>query len=249
MRAVSDRLTGGPTLPIRKTTLFGDCDVDEAVSALRRDGVACGLQLPSDIATEIASFAETQPIIPLQGGASICKEDVQDGRLPSGEPAVVGRVVDPASCPAVRLVAHDPTLVAIASAYLRYQPPIVLTELHWSFVTKVSPDYRRSLGQTIDYHYDVGWFNFLYVFFYMTAVDRDSGAHAIIRGSHRRKPLRMLLHSARQPDEAVLRQYGASSELIIEGGAGSGFVEDASCFHKALVPATRERLAFFVRYG
>jgi hypothetical protein len=249
VRAVSDLLTGGPALPIGKSTLFADCDVDAVVGALRHDGVACGLRLPGDIAAEIASFAETQPLIPLQGGAPICKEDVQDGRLPSGEPAVVGRVVDPASCPAVRRVAHDPTIIAIASSYLRYQPPIVLTELHWSFVTAVSPDYRRTLGQTIDYHFDVGWFNFLYFFFYMTVVDRDSGAHAIIRGSHRRKPLRMLLHSARQPDEAVIQQYGANSELIIEGEAGSGFVEDASCFHKALVPTTRERLAFFIRYG
>ena len=146
-------------------------------------------------------------------------------------------------------VAYDPTLVAIARAYLGYQPPIVLTELHWSFVSPATASYRRQLGQTIDYHYDVGWFNFLYFFFYLTAVDARSGAHAIVRGSHRRKPLGMLWHSARQPDEAVLTEYGRASELVIEGEAGDGFVEDASAFHKALVPETRERLAFFIRYG
>jgi ectoine hydroxylase-related dioxygenase (phytanoyl-CoA dioxygenase family) len=179
----------------------------------------------------------------------VLKEAVRNGRLPNGEPAVVGRVLAPDACPAVRRVAHDPTLIAIARGYLGYQPPIVLTELHWSFVTDVSPDYRRQLGQTIDYHYDVGWFNFLYVFFYLTDTDRRSGAHAIIRRSHRRKPLAMLWHSARQPDEPLRAEYGAANELIVEGAAGSGFVEDASCFHKALAPEARERLAFFVRYG
>jgi hypothetical protein len=46
----------------------------------------------------------------------------------------------------------------------------------------------------------------------------------------------MLWHLARQPDEAVLREYGPASELVIEGRAGSGFVEDASCFHRAIAP-------------
>lgn len=249
LRALLDRVKGEPRLPVRKVSLFPECRVDEAVESLRRDGIVCGIRLPSGIAAEIADYSETQPFIPLQGGKPLAKSEVRRGRLPNGEPAVVGRVVAPWGCPAVHRVAYDPTLVAIARAYLGYQPPIVLTELHWSFVSSASADYRRQLGQTIDYHYDVGWFNFLYVFFYLTDVDCQSGAHAIIRRSHQKKPLGMLWHSARQSDDAVLREYGQSSELVIESDAGEGFIEDASCFHKALVPVTRERLAFFVRYG
>jgi hypothetical protein len=249
LRAVLEHFGGGPQLPAYPVSLFPECNVLQATAAIRRDGVACGLRLPPDTLAEIAAFAERQPFVPLQGGAPLVKNDVRDGRLPSGEPAVVGRVVYPGACQAVHRVAHDPTLLAIARSYLGYRPPIVQTQLHWSFVTEVPPDYRRHLGQTIDYHYDVGWFNFLYVFFYLTDVDRRSGAHAIIRGSHMRKPLGMLWHSARQSDDAVLRHYGPESEVTIEGEAGFGFVEDASGFHKALVPVTRERLAFFIHYG
>lgn len=249
LRALLDRVRGAPVLPGGQASLFPDCDVGEVVASLRRDGIAGGMRLPPDIRAEIAGYAQARPFVPLQGGKPLAQSEVRRGHLPSGEPAVVGRVVDPWGCPAVRRVAHDPALVAIARAYLGYQPPIVMAELHWSFVSPASADYRRRLGQTIDYHFDVGWFNFLYVFFYLTDVDSRSGAHAIIRRSHQKKPLGMLWHSARQPDEAVLREYGRASELVIEGEAGEGFVEDASCFHKALAPVTRERLAFFVRYG
>jgi hypothetical protein len=249
VRGLCDRFAGAPDLPLHSVPLFPDCDVAEAVAAVRRDAFFGGLQLPPDVLAELVEFAETQPLVPLQGGPPIAKSDVRDGRLSTGEPAVVGRVVNARACPAVLRVAYDPTLVAIARSFLGYQPPIVFTELHWSFVTDASPDYRRQLGQTIDYHFDTGWFNFLYMFFYLTEVDGQSGAHALIRGSHAKKPLKMLLHSARQSDEAVREHYGATSELIVEGKAGSGFVEDASCFHKALIPARQERLAFFVRYG
>jgi hypothetical protein len=248
-RAVLEQFAGEPQSPAYPVSLFPECDVLHAVAAIRREGVACGLRLPPDTLEEIASFAEKQPFVPLQSGAPLVKNDVRNGRLPSGEPAVVGRVVDPGACRAVHRVAHDPTLLAIAQSYLGYRPPIIQTQLHWSFVTEAPPEYRRRFGQTIDYHYDVGWFNFLYVFFYLTNADRYSGAHAIIRGSHARKPLGMLWHSARQSDAAVLRHYGPESELVIEGEAGFGFIEDASAFHKALVPVTRERLAFFIHYG
>jgi hypothetical protein len=231
-----------------RASLFPDFDVAAAVATLRRDGVVCGLRLPPEVLAEITAFAERQPFVPLQGGPPLAKREVRDGLLPSGQPAVVGRVVDPESCPAVHRVVFDPALLALARSYLGYRPAITRTQLHWSFVSDATADYRRELGQTIDYHFDVAWFNFLYVFFYLTDVDSRSGAHAIIRRSHLRKPLAMLWHSARQPDEAVLRRYGAASELTIEGPAGFGFAEDTSCFHKALAPVTRDRLAFFIHY-
>jgi hypothetical protein len=247
-RALLERIEGQPLRQHYRETLFPALDVAAAVASLRRDGVVCGLRLPDGILADITAFAERQPFVPLQGGPPLARSAVRDGRLPSGEPAVVGRVADPESCPAVHRVVYDPALLALARAYLGYRPAITRTQLHWSFVSDASADYRRELGQTVDYHFDVAWFNFLYVFFYLTDVDRRSGAHAIIRRSHRRKPLAMLWHSARQPDEAVLRRYGAESEVVIEGEAGSGFIEDTSCFHKALVPVTRERLALFIHY-
>jgi hypothetical protein len=248
VRGLLERFGGGSDLSYYPTSLFPDFDVAEVAETLRREGVFCGLRLPAEILAEITEFAARQPFVPLQGGPPLARQEVRNGRLPSGEPAVVGRVVNPEACAAVRRVVYDPSLLALARNYLGYRPAITRTQLHWSFVSDASPDYRRRLGQTIDYHFDVAWFNFLYVFFYLTDVDRQSGAHAIIRRSHRRKPLSMLWHSARQSDDALLRRYGAESEVTIEGPAGSGFAEDTSCFHKALAPVTRERLAFFIHY-
>ena len=249
LRALLDWLPRNPSVPIESASLFPGLEPASTAAELAREGIVCGLALPDDILLEIARFAEERPFRPLQGGPPVLRREVRGGRLPNGEPAVVGRVIAPQDCPAVRRVAGDPALYALASRYLGYRPPIILSELHWSFVSDATSELRRKLGQTIDYHYDVGWFNFLYFFFYLTPVDRLSGAHAIIRRSHRRKPLSMLWHSARQPDEPVLRHYGPAAELVVEGPAGTGFVEDASCFHKALVPTAGERLAFFVRYG
>lgn len=248
VRGLLDRIGGRAAPAYYPTSIFPDLDVAQTVAALRREGVLCGLRLPREILAEITAFAERQPLVPLQGGPPLAKSAVRDGRLPSGKPAVVGRVVSPETCAAVHRVVYDPALLALARSYLGYQPAITRTQLHWSFVSDASPDYRRQLGQTIDYHFDVSWFNFLFVFFYLTDVDRHSGAHAIIRRSHLSKPMKMLWHSARQSDETVLRRFGAASELVIEGEAGSGFAEDASCYHKALVPVTRDRLAFFIHY-
>ncbi len=248
MRALLERVDRRRVRNHYQGSLFPAFEVADAVATLRSEGVVCGLRLPAETLAEITAFAERQPFVPLQGGPPVAKHDVCGGLLPSGQPAVVGRVVDPEACAAVHRVVYDPALLALARSYLGYRPAITRTQLHWSFVSDAAPDYRRELGQTIDYHFDVAWFNFLYVFFYLTDVDSRSGAHAIICRSHRRKPLSMLWHSARQSDEAVLRRYGAASELTIEGPAGSGFAEDTSCFHKALVPVTRERLALFIHY-
>jgi hypothetical protein len=247
-RALLDRMGREPSLAYYPTSLFPDLDVAQTVAGLHREGVVCGLRLPAEILAEITDYAARQPFVPLQGGPPLGRGDLRDGRLPSGQPAVIGRVIDPEACAAVHRVVYDPALLSLARSYLGYRPGITRTQLHWSFVSDAPPEYRRQLGQTIDYHFDVSWFNFLFVFFYLTSVDRRSGAHAIIRGSHRSKPVSMLWHSARQPDDAVLRRYGTASELVIEGAAGSGFVEDASCFHKVLAPVARERLALFIHY-
>jgi hypothetical protein len=119
--------------------------------------------------------------------------------------------------------------------------------LYWSFVCDATREDRLAQWQTLDYHFDVDGYSFIYANFYITPVDRDSGAHAYIRGSHKRKPSWMLLHSANQPDEVVLTHFGKESEVVVEGGVGCGFLEDASCYHKALAPKTRERLMLQIR--
>jgi hypothetical protein len=114
-------------------------------------------------------------------------------------------------------------------------------------VCSVTREERLAQWQTVDYHFDVDGYSFVYANFYITAVDRTSGAHAYIRGSHKRKPWWMLLHSANQTDDAVLEYFGKDNEVIVEGAAGYGFLEDASCYHKAIPPRAAERLMLQIR--
>ena len=48
-----------------------------------------------------------------------------------------------------------------------------------------------------------------------------------------RKPLRMLVGSAVASEAAVREQFGPENESTIEGRAGTGFVQDTACYHRA----------------
>jgi hypothetical protein len=71
----------------------------------------------------------------------------------------------------------------------------------------------------------------------------------MMKRSHNRKPLRMLLGSTVAPEADVRRQFGPENELTIEGPAGTGFVQDTSCYHRATPPTRGDRLMLAVRFS
>lgn len=148
----------------------------------------------------------------------------------------------------VRAIAGDAFLYEAASLFLGYRPRQVSSWLFWSLANRLSAEQRREASQTIDYHYDVDGFNFMYANFYLLDTTARNGAHALIAGSSRRKRLGHLLGSARLSDAEALQTYGHDSERTLEGPAGFGFLEDASCYHKALPPETGDRLMLQLRY-
>ena len=148
----------------------------------------------------------------------------------------------------VRDIAGDAFLYEAASLFLGYRPRQVSSWLFWSLANRLSAEQRREASQTIDYHYDVDGFNFMYANFYLLDTTAKNGAHALIAGSSRRKRLGHLLGSARLSDAEALEAYGRDFERTLEGPAGFGFLEDASCYHKALPPETGDRLMLQLRY-
>ncbi len=66
--------------------------------------------------------------------------------------------------------------------------------------------------------------------------------------SHNQKPLRMRLGSAVASQDAVGARYGIENEITIEGPAGTGFVQDTSCYHRASPPTQGDRLMLAVRF-
>jgi hypothetical protein len=144
-------------------------------------------------------------------------------------------------------ISRSPLLLHIAKKYLGGITKIDLL-VQTSLVAEASTEYRESLTQTVMFHYDVHALNFLYVFFYLTDCDRFSGAHEMILGSHRKKSLSLLFSTARKTDKVIYDTYPDSS-WILEGEKGFGFIEDTSCFHRALPPLKRERVTLQIRYS
>lgn len=235
----------------RCQTLFPGTDVNQVVQAIRDDAVYVGLRLPPEIVSEILEFARSEPLHAIYdaNGPTFRYEDVVNGRAADGRPMPIGGVKDPARCPAVQAVINDPVLRSIVSRYVNHTPRTVKAILDWSFGCSMEDEERRRLKHhVIDYHYDVGGFNFVYASFYITDTDRYSGAHVMMKRSHKKKPLRMLLGSAVASQEAVRKQFGIENEITIEGPAGTGFVQDTSCYHRASPPTRGDRLMLAIRF-
>lgn len=232
-------------------TIFPSADVSDIVQSIRDEAVFVGLNLPAHIIDEIKTFALTEPLHAIYDpkGPTFHYSDVQNGIAADGRPMPIGGVSDPARCPAVQKIINDPVLRSIVRKYLGHEPRKITTILDWSFGSSMTDEQRRSLKHgVIDYHYDVAGYNFVYASFYITDTDRYSGAHVMMKRSHKSKPWRMLFGSARASQEAVYKQFGRENEITIEGPAGTGFVQDTSCYHRASPPTRGDRLMLAVRF-
>jgi len=143
-------------------------------------------------------------------------------------------------------VAHSYPLFNIAEYYLG-KVKKVRTKVQTSLVANASNNYRDTNGQTVTFHYDVEGYNFVYIFFYLTSCNYLSGAHESIFYSHKNKSLRFLFSSARKTDELIYKTY-PGKDFIISGNPGFGFIEDTSCYHRALAPIKFNRTCFQIRY-
>jgi hypothetical protein len=232
-------------------TLFPDVNVNRAIQTIREEAVFIGLKLPAEIIAEIHAFGRSEPLHANYdpNGPLFQYADVVRGKTADGRSVPIGGIREPTRCPAVRAVVDDPVLRTIVRGYLGHEPRKIMTILDWSFASDFTDEERRRLRHhVIDYHYDVGGFNFVYASFYITDTDRRSGAHVMMKRSHNKKPLRMLLGSAVASEAAVREQYGIENEIAIEGPAGTGFIQDTSCFHRATPPTHGDRLMLAVRF-
>ena len=249
MRRLTDR--PAPVPQNGCSTLFPNAIVAQIVETISKEAVFVGLNLPANIVAEIDSFARSEPLHTNYDpdGPTFRYSDVIRGKAPDGRSAPIGGIHQPARCPAVQAVIDDPILRAVVRTYLGHEPRRVNTILDWSFASDFSDEERRRLKHhVIDYHYDVGGYNFVYASFYITNTDRNSGAHVMMKRSHNRKPLRMLLGPASASEATVRRQFGIENEITIEGPAGTGFIQDTSCYHRASPPTQGDKLMLAVRF-
>lgn len=235
----------------RESSLFPQLSPERCAQELRENSVSFGFQLPSELVHQVHTYACQSPLYEPGSEDEFFADDIKGGKLPTGRPVLRGLVKNPSHCPAVEAVAEDPMLLEIAHAYLQYWPTKVTRHLTWAFVSCLPVAEQKALFLPLSYHYDVAGYNFMSAYFYITAMDAQTGAHVMIERSHQRKPLHTLWApwSGRQPDDVLLNYYGQENERLIEGPAGFGFVQDPSCFHKLLSPIKQKRLLLQIRYA
>lgn len=229
-------------------TVFPTIDVCRAVASLRRDAICFGFNLTPEMSRTIYDFSVSQP---LKHGAidrPFKYLDVSNGKLPDGRAVAMAYVQNPMGCAPIKAVVEDPVMWSVCRRYLGYMPAYADVRLYWSFAVNLDLEARRKFNQTVEYHIDVHDFNFCYAHFYITDCDEASGAHAMVRGSHVHKRLAWLFGSARKTDTEISEYYQEKDVLTIKGPAGTGFMEDTSCYHKAIAPIERDRLLFQIRY-
>jgi hypothetical protein len=230
-------------------SLFEPIALEDCVKQIRQQGVYLGIRLPKAIVDEVHQYARQNPCTEPGFEGNFWIDDVEDGHLPDGRPVLRGLVSNLADCSAIAKIIYDPQLMQVVRNYLGYIPTEISRHLTWSCATRLSEEEQKRRYPPANYHYDVAGLNFMAINFYITDVDQQSGPHVMMLNSHNRKPLSMVLASARQPDQAVLNYYGKENECVILGEQGFGFIQDSSCYHKVIPPVTQNRLFLQVRYA
>ena len=245
-------MCAGTTLQASELTVLdlgSGYDIDANVSNISRLSWTKTPKLSSSYVKALCDYAQHAPgrRPSYSKDEVIYFSDVENGRLVSGEKVLMLRI-DPIKCHEIDQLCRDPVLLALAEGYLGYKPRAVEGQLLWSFAgVDADMSERHRKAQAVYYHWDSMAFNGFRVTFYLTDVDEHSGAHVLIPGSHRRRPLRyMWARSTTSDDSKLLEFYG--DEEVVKGTCGTGFAQDINGFHKALPPKNANRLTLNFRY-
>lgn len=233
-------------------SVFPDIDRAHFVSALRDDGIAFGLALPSDMTADILRFASAHPCYAdrmLDRGFSVEERVFAEARL--GKPILVAQYFNAAAgCAAIDRLLQDPALQWIAGKYLESVPTFVGSNLWWTFPVLAREEDRDRHAHL--FHRDVDDFRFFKFFFYLTDVKPGDGAHVCVVASHRQMPVLRLRDrwSIRRYSDAEVEQSVFIDQIAeVCGRAGTGFAENTLCLHKGLTPTNEPRLLLQLQFA
>lgn len=153
--------------------------------------------------------------------------------------------------------ANDPRVLAVAERYLGCPPTLFQISAWWSF-----PGHARRARYTQTFHRD-GKYRHCKLFIYLTDVDDEAGPHEVVIRSHDidtiKDALRRTGHAERHWP-ALFPAAGYVRDQIIDGvfadrikrflgPAGSSFLVNTFCLHRAVPPKSRPRLIAVASYG
>lgn len=233
-------------------TAFPSVDRHAFVRDLHMNGLAFGLELPSQVVSEIRSYADRADTYADRNpalGFKVSEHSKASALL--GKPILLGQYFNTrADCTAIERLASDPALLWIAATYLKSLPTFVGTNLWWTFPVKASDEDRNKHAHL--FHRDVDDFRFFKYFFYLTDVKEGEGAHVCVVASNRNPPITRRgdrWNIRRYSDQEVQDYYPPEQIKEICGKAGVGFAEDTLCIHKGSTPKSEPRLLLQIQFA
>ena len=219
------------------------------LNKLKKEGFYEGLKLNNKIIDDLINLSNKSELISNESQKKFNNlQEVNNFNKENNRPCCLLNLTNPDFNKLANDISRDQIFLDIIGSYLGNINKID-TKVQWSTVCNASDEWREYNEQTVTFHYDVHDLNFIYIFFYLTECDRNSGAHELIRGSHlNKKFFKHLIGSAKQKKEELEKDYSINDFIVIEGSAGHGFIEDTSCYHRALKPVNKPRLSLQFRY-
>ena len=219
------------------------------LNKLKKEGFYEGLKLNNKIIDDLINLSNKSELISNKSQKKFNNfQEVNNFNKENNRPCCLLNLISPDLNKLANDISRDQIFLDTVGSYLGNINKID-TKVQWSPVCNASDEWREYNEQTVTFHYDVHDLNFVYIFFYLTECDRNSGAHELIRGSHlNKKFFKHLIGSAKQKKEELEKDYSINDFIVIEGSAGYGFIEDTSCYHRALKPINKPRLALQFRY-
>jgi hypothetical protein len=147
----------------------------------------------------------------------------------------------------VKKISKDKRMFEIFYDYFGYYPKTINSIIFVNYPVKMKEEERLDY-ETIKYHFDIESPNSLYWSFYLCDVNRLNSPHALIKRTHKNKPLRLLMRGANIDDSEIFKNYNYKDELILNLDKGKGFIEDASIYHKNFPSKKKTRLMLQLRY-
>lgn len=135
---------------------------------------------------------------------------------------------------------NHPLVLELAELYLSCKPTLDNVSCWWSYGR------RAQAKGTQRFHRDWDNIRGFKLFVYLTDVDKDSGPHSFIEGSHRSD---LLMETKAIADDNVFAVFGRDTERLFCGRAGTCFITDTFGIHKGELPLTRHRLMLAVQYN
>ena len=225
-----------------QNSLFPQLNLEQAITNLHENGYIKDIDLPPEILSQLLQYGHSAKA---HGDGSLdsqfCYE--QKEALEAQQQCSFSRGTFPnlqADLELIQTLGEDPKLQMIAAKYFGRAAQLSDSRLWWNFASEA--EVFDTTKTASFFHYEKDDFNCLRLFFYLTDVNEQSGPHICVRGSHKNKGLKQLFSLQERGDEEIINYYGAENLITLTGPAGSGFMEDSFCFHRASRPTAQDRL-------